>query len=76
MLACPDGALGHFHIVEVTDTRVRISAPFVEEEKETGRWTGSIDRITGSLVINASRDGGGSYFIIYNLDCQPARQLF
>lgn len=70
------GSFGNFTIFRVTDSEVVFRAPFVEDGQTTGVMTGGVDRISGRLSLNASRDGGASFILVYQMDCRPAKPLF
>lgn len=70
------GSLGTFTITSISDSNISFQAPLQEKGRVTGTLTGGVDRISGFANLAASRNGGKSYVLIYQLNCKPARPLF
>jgi hypothetical protein len=70
------GSYGEFIITDVTDSLVFFERPYQESDRTTGQMKGRVNRISGETAFEASRNGGKSFFIVYQLVCKPATLLF
>jgi hypothetical protein len=65
------GSLGSYLI-----TGEKENAIWFESSDAFGKWIGSIDRITGMLILEAKTSDGKIFVGSYSMACVPARPLF